>query len=240
MILVRPQLGENIGAAARAMLNCGLGDLRLVDPRCRWPDPEAWPSASGAVSVLERARVFPSTAEAVSDLSLIYASTARQRDMTKPTVTPREAAVEMRRAAARGVRVGVLFGPERTGLDNDEVVRAARILHAPLNPDFSSLNLAQAVLLVAYEWRMASECSITPHRLPRPLELPATAGEMENFYEHLEEELERGGFFEVPEKRPTVVRNVRNVFARSQLTRQEVRTLHGIITALAGPRGRRS
>ncbi|MDY7094424.1 MAG: RNA methyltransferase [Acidobacteriota bacterium] len=237
VILVEPQLGENIGAAARAMLNCGLTDLRLVNPRDGWPNPDARASCSGALVVLERARVFSSTAEAAADLRRLWATTARRRDMVKPVVTPREAAREMQGCAAREEPFGVLFGPERTGLHNDDIVLADTVLEVPLNPAFSSLNLAQAVLLVAYEWYQAE-----PQAPPRQEILagarPATAEEMQLFFHYLEQDLDQAGFLYPPEKRPIMVRNLRNIFQRAQLTEAEVRTLHGVVRALSGRRNR--
>jgi tRNA/rRNA methyltransferase len=233
IVLVRPQLAENIGAVARAMLNFGLTELRLVSPRVRWPDEVAYRSASGADLVLDGARVFATTPEAVADLSLVYASTARLRDMVKPVSTPRDAARELREASAAGARAGVLFGPERTGLDNDDVVLSARILHIPSNPDFTSLNLGQAVLLLAWEWWASGEDAVVrPLRDLRQYEHPATHEQIAELMKRLEAELERKGFFEVDEKRPAMERNIRNIFTRSTLTMQEVRTLHGIVTAL--------
>jgi tRNA/rRNA methyltransferase len=233
IVLVRPQLAENIGATARAMLNFGLTDLRMVAPRPGWPHAAAYRAAAGADAVLDRAALYDSSAEAVADLSLVYAATARLRDMVKPVSTPRAAARELRQAAGSGARVGILFGPERTGLDNDDVVLAARILHVPANPDFSSLNLAQAVLVVGWEWWAAgAEAMVRPLRGPRPAERPASQEELFEFLVRLEDELQRKGFFEVPEKRPSMERNIRNVFTRADLTQQEVRTLHGVVTAL--------
>jgi tRNA/rRNA methyltransferase len=233
IVLVRPQLAENVGAAARAMLNFGLTELRLVAPRHRWPDAAAYRFAAGADSVLDGARLYATTAEAVADLALVYATTARLRDMVKPVSSPREAALELRQAEAAGTRAGVLFGPERTGLDNDDVVLSARILHVPANPEFSSLNLAQAVLVLGWEWWSAgSQAAVRPHRDPRPPERPATYEELSELMTRLETELERKGFFEVPEKRPAMERNIRNMFTRAALTLQEVRTLHGVVTAL--------
>ena len=233
VVLVRPQLAENVGAAARAMLNFGLAELRLVSPRHRWPDEAAYRAASGADVVLDHALVCTTTAEAVADLSLVYASTARLRDMVKPVSTPRDAARELRAAAAAGARAGILFGPERSGLDNDDVVLSSRILHVPSNPDFTSLNLGQAVLLLAWEWWAAgTEAVFRPHRDLRRYEQPASYERIEEFMTRLEGELERKGFFEVEEKRPAMERNIRNVFTRAALTMQELRTLHGIVTAL--------
>jgi tRNA/rRNA methyltransferase len=233
VVLVRPQLAENIGAAARAMRNFGLAELRLVAPRAPWPDAAAYRAAAGADAVLDDAAVYESTADAVADVAVVYAATARLRDMIKPVSAPRAAALALREAAAAGARSAVLFGPERTGLDNDDVVLAARILHIPASPDFSSLNLAQAVLLLAWEWWAAGDqASVRPHRDARPTERPAAYDELSEFLVRLEGELERKGFFEVPEKRPAMERNIRNVFTRAELTLQEVRTLHGVVTAL--------
>jgi tRNA/rRNA methyltransferase len=233
IVLVRPQLAENVGAVARAMLNFGLTEMRLVSPRHRWPDAVAYRASAGADPVLDGARVYATTTDAVADLALVYATTARLRDMVKPLSSPRVAARELREATSAGARAGVLFGPERTGLDNDDVVLSARILHIPANPDFSSLNLAQAVLLLAWEWWAAGEgAEVRPHRDARPPERPATYDELSEFLGRLETELERQGFFEVAEKRPAMERNIRNMFTRATLTMQEVRTLHGIVTAL--------
>jgi tRNA/rRNA methyltransferase len=233
IVLVRPQLAENVGATARAMLNFGLAELRLVSPRHPWPDAMAYRAGSGADVVLDGARIYPTTPDAIADLSVVYATTARLRDMVKPLSSPRDAARELREAAAGGVRAGVLFGPERTGLDNDDVVLSSRILHIPSNPDFTSLNLAQAVLLLAWEWWAAGDAAeVRPHRDARPFERPATYEHIAELMTRLEGELERKGFFEVPEKRPAMERNIRNVFTRAALTMQEVRTLHGIVTAL--------
>jgi tRNA/rRNA methyltransferase len=234
VVLVAPQLGENIGFAARAMLNCGLTDLRLVRPREPWPNPRAWAAASGADRVLDGARVFPTAAEAVADLRHLYATTARSRDMTKPAVTPAGAATEMRQRLAAGEPCGLMFGPERTGLENDEVALADAVLTVPLNPEFTSLNLGQAVLVTAYEWFRAGDA--TPAReVSMPAETrPATHAELEIFFAHLERELDASGFLRVVEKRPIMVRNLRNLFLRAGLTEKELRALHGVVTSLAG------
>lgn len=234
IILVEPQLGENIGMVARAMLNCGLQDLRLVRPRDGWPNPAASGAASGADAVLEAARLFATTAEAVADLARLYATTARPRDMTKPVFTPRGAALEMR--SGKG-RPGVVFGKESKGLHNDDVALADAVVTVPLNPAFSSLNLAQAVLLVGYEWRLAGDA--TPARqLVMPKETrPATKEEILGLFEHLERELDACGFLFPPEKRPAMARNLRNTLGRAELTEQEVRTFRGIVACLA--KGRR-
>ncbi len=237
IILVGPQLGENIGMAARAMLNCGLGDLRLVAPRDGWPNEAALRAAAGADRVLESARVFTSTADAVADLTLVFASTARPRDMTKETVTPREAAARLHEAASGGFRTGVLFGREAKGLANDDVALADAILTMPLNPGFSSMNLAQAVFAVGYEWRMAG-LDVAPSELLMPKDTrPATKQELAGLFEHLERELDACGFLRVAEKRPVMVRNLRNLFQRARLSEQEVRTLRGVISGLVGNQG---
>src|SRR5271170_6515751 len=184
IILVEPQLGENIGTAARAMMNCALDDLRLVRPRDGWPADRAAAAASGADAVLDQARLYPSIAAATADLVHVYASTARDRGMVRREVTPRRAAAEMRAHLASGEPCGVLFGPERTGLLNDDLTLADTVLTAPLNPGFSSLNLAQAVMIVGYEWyTLAAEAP--PSTLHTGLSRPATKAELVNFFEHL-------------------------------------------------------
>ncbi len=236
MILVEPQLADNIGAAARAMLNCGLTDLRLVRPRPGWPKGKPAAAAAGADMVLERARLYDSTPAAIADLHHVYAATARPRDMIKPIVTPRQAARHMRRWLARDEQAGVLFGPERAGLNNDDVVLAEALLMVPLNPVFASLNLAHAVLLVSYEWFQAGDD--TPEEVSSAgRSRPATKAELVGLFEHLEAELDTCGFLHVAEKRPTMVRNIRNIFQRAGLTEQEVAALRGIITGLAGRKG---
>ena len=237
IILVHPQIGENIGTTARAMLNCGLMNLRLVRPREAWPNEKAVAAAAGASAVLDRARLFATTGEAAADLNRLYAASARPRDIIKPVLNPRAAAAEMGAAIAEGRKVGILFGPERSGLDNEDVTIADAIIEVPVNPAFSSLNLAQAVLICAYEWRMSAMGTeqLGQHHGPRrgrPGAHPASKEEMAGFYAHLEAELDRTGFLYPPEKRPRMVRNIRNLFARADLTEQEVRTLRGIIAAL--------
>ena len=237
IILVHPQIGENIGTAARAMLNCGLLNLRLVKPREPWPNDKAVTSSAGADAVLDRTRLFATTGEAVADLNRLYATTARPRDIVKPVLSPRAAAEDMSAAMADGARVGILFGGERSGLDNDDVTLADAIIEVPVNPDFSSLNLAQAVLICAYEWRMAAMLAGgagQPHspRRGRPRAEPASKQDMAGFYAHLEAELDGAGFLYPSEKRARMVRNIRNLFARADMTAQEVRTLRGIIAAL--------
>jgi tRNA/rRNA methyltransferase len=236
IILVEPQLGENVGFAARAMANCGLADLRLVRPREPWPNPRARAAASGADAVIDGARVYASTAEAAADLRRLYATTARPRDMVKPVLTPRAAAAELRRETAAGAPCGVLFGPERTGLGNDDVARADALIVAPLDPAFNSLNLGQAVLLVAWEWWLAAD-ETPPEALPLGESRPANREELEGFFDHLFAELDAAGFLRVVEKRPIMVRNLRNLFLRARPTEKEVRALRGVVKALARGRG---
>lgn len=236
VILVEPQLGENIGMVARAMLNCGLTDLRIVKPREKWPNVKAEKTASGASVVLENTRVFDTTAEAVADLGFVMATTARARDMTKDVFTAHAAAGEMRACIARNVKCGVLFGKEAVGLHNDDVALADAILMVPLNPAFSSLNLAQAVLLMGYEWFQS--VTVQP---PASFEIrldtrPATKEELVGLFEHLEGELDDCGFLALPDKRPTMVRNLRNMFQRARMTDREVRTLRGVISGLVTKR----
>jgi tRNA/rRNA methyltransferase len=238
IILVEPQLGENIGTAARAMMNCGLDDLRLVCPREGWPSDKAKSAASGADAVLAKARLFGETAASVADLAHVYAATTRDRHMVRRQVTPRRAALEMRGQIALGEPCGVLFGPERTGLVNDDVALADAVLTVPLNPAFSSLNLAQAVLIVGYEWFTAAVPAAS-EVLRSGDSRTASKEELLNFFAHLEEALEISGFLRDREKRPRMVRNLRSLFQRARCTEQEIRTLHGVVTALAGPRQRR-
>ena len=236
VILVRPQLGENIGAAARAMLNFGLTDLRIVEPRDGWPNDKALAMASRADRVLTEARVFRQTEDAIADLNRVFAATARRRDMLKPVVAPRQAAAQMRAQLASGQKVGVMFGPERAGLDNAEVVLADAMLAVPTNPGFSSLNLAQAVLLIGYEWFQAADPAPAS---PAGDHRPATKHEMVQLFEHLEAELDAAGYFrKIAAKRPSMVRNIRNIFQRAELHEQDVRTLRGVIRALTGRRAR--
>jgi tRNA/rRNA methyltransferase len=238
VILVEPQLGENIGMVARAMLNCGLTDLRLVRPREPWPNAKAVAAASGADAVIAAAQLYETTANAVADLACVYAATARARDMVKRTVTPRQAAAELRNASRQRTAGGVLFGKEAKGLHNDDVAIADTILTVPLNPGFQSLNLAMAVLLVGYEWYLsAAQGAALQSIMPKDTR-PATKAELQGLHEHLERELDACGFLRVQEKRPIMVRNLRNLFSRAGLSEQEVRTLRGVIACLVC--GRRS
>lgn len=228
-ILVRPQMGENIGAAARAMLNFSLASLRMVAPRDGWPNPKAVAMASGAAGqVLEHAGVFETTSAAIADCDFVFATTARGRELTKPIYTPEAAMAEARARIGAGQRVAVLFGPERTGLENDDIVRANAIITVPVNPQFFSLNLAQAVLLTAYEF--ARQGSAAPAIDPglAGAEL-ATAVEIEKLGDHYEERLDEAGFFFPPAKAPMMKRNLRNMWSRFGLTRADVQTLHGAL-----------
>ncbi|WP_417318024.1 RNA methyltransferase [Erythrobacter aureus] len=232
IVLVRPQLGENIGKAARAMLNFGLVELRLVEPRDGWPNPSAGPAAAGADIVLEKAQVYATTAEAVADCAHVYATTVRKRGVTKPVLTPEESAREM---AGKSGRSAVLFGPERSGLETEDVALARAIVTVPINPEFGSLNLAQAVILCAYEWSK-HESLVQPTQedvLP-----PAPQDELEGLIAHLDRMLEPKGYF-LPESRADATRRtLRGVLTKPGWNHLEVRTLRGVLSSLE--RNRRS
>lgn len=247
IVLVEPQMGENIGACARAMLNCGIDELRLVAPRDGWPNEAANIMSSGALDKMPEVQVFGTTAEALADCHWTYATTARPRDMIKPVVTATEAAKDVHARAATGQRCAYLFGPERAGLSNEDVALSHTIITIPVNPDFSSLNLAQGVLLCAYEWFQAAY--LAGQHTPAPLqaggripgvvsELPAPHGELDNLYKRLEEELRAGGFFRTQEAQPTAMRNIKNFLGRAEMTSPEVNTFHGLITALTGKKSK--
>lgn len=238
IVLADAQMGENIGAVARAMGNFGLSDLRLVRPRDGWPNPKAWPMAAGADSILDGARVFADVAAASADLSRLYATTARGRETIKTTLTPKGVAAAARADAAAGVRSGFLFGSERAGLENDDIALCDAIITIPTSPDFSSLNLAQAALLCAYEWFQAGAAA-TPAHVDLKDQRPATKEELVAMFEHLERELDASGFLFPEHKRPAMVRNLRNMWQRAGLLEQDVRTLRGVITALADGKKRR-
>lgn len=230
MILVRPQLGENVGAAARAMLNFGLEHLRLVAPRDGWPNPAAVAMASGAARVLDGARVDPDLGSAIGDLDFVYATTARPRDLIKPVLSPQAAMADARDRVAQGQRVGVLFGPERAGLENADVIPANAVITVPVNPAFASLNLAQCVLLLGYEWGKAATLPIAqPQNTPRP----ATRVEVARLTASLSTRLEQAGFFWPEGKRQSLQDNLDNLLARMPLTDPDVRTLYGVFRALA-------
>ncbi len=239
VILARPQLGENIGAAARAMANFGLSDLRLVAPRDPWPNERAWSMAAGALSIVEGATVFDRLEEALGDLQIVYATTARARGVSKPVLTPAAAAGRLRAAAAEGVKTGLLFGSERAGLDNDEVALATALITIPTSPDFASLNLGQAVLLNAYEWWKTGDATPAARIDHGPLAAPATRADMIHLFEHLEDELLKSGFLYPPDKVDSMRLNLRAMLSRAELTDQEVRTLRGVIVSLTRGKKRR-
>ncbi len=232
VVLVRPQLADNIGACARAMANGGLFHLRLVAPRDGWPQPKAWRNSSGAHRILDAVTVHANVADAVADLQHVFATCPRPRHIVKPVLTARGAAAELRAICGRDLRAGVLFGPERAGLDNDDMAQADVLVRYPLNPAFMSLNLAQAVMVLAYEWWMADE-QTRPRELMTNETRIATKGELENFLAHLVDELDACGFLRNLPKRPGMVRNIRHFFQRGEVTEQELRTLHGIVTELS-------
>lgn len=236
VILNEPQLAENIGAVARAMANFGLADLRLVRPRDGWPQGRAWASASGADWPLDGVRVFERLEEAIADLRLVLATTARPREAALPVLTPRQAARRLSAAVAEGLPVGLVFGGERAGLGADDIALCQAIVTVPVHPRFHSLNLAQAVAISAYEWGVTQAPGAPPafHAGAPPAERAALMG----LYGQLEAELDAAGFFHPTEKRASMVRNLRVALGRAQLSDQEVRTLRGVITALAKGRGR--
>jgi TrmH family RNA methyltransferase len=232
VILVRPQLADNVGAAARAMANGGLFHLRLVAPRDGWPQPGAWRNASGAQNLLEAATLHETVADAVADLHHVFATCPRPRHIVKPVYSARGAAIELREICSRDLRCGLLFGPERAGLDNDDMAQADALIRYPVNPAFSSLNLAQAVMVMAYEWWQSADD--TPPRALMTNESPiAVKASLENFLTHLVDQLDACGFLRNQAKRPGMVRNLRHLFQRGEVTEQELRTLHGVVTELA-------
>jgi tRNA/rRNA methyltransferase len=242
VILVNPQLGENIGTAARAMANFGLHELHIVDPRDGWPNERALKAASGADWIIESAVIHPTLADALKLFHRVYATTARPRGMIKEVITPEQAGTEMRARIGRAEKLALLFGRERWGLNNDEVSLADIIITAPVNPAFASLNIAQAVLLVGYEWykHEAETLGQATPELPAlsgpglvtPDTRPATKDELYGFFHHIESELDAAGFFKTAEKKPGMIRNMRNLFARAELTEQEVRSLRGMVSSL--------
>jgi TrmH family RNA methyltransferase len=236
IILVRPQLAENIGAAARAMGNGGLFHLRLVAPRDGWPQERAWRMASGAHRILESATIHETVADAVAGLHRVFATCPRPRHIIKPVLTARGAAIELHAIGARNLKAGILFGPERAGLDNDDIACADSLIRYDLNPNFMSLNLAQAVMIMGYEWFIARAPDAGARNLQTNETAIATKAELENFMAHLIRACDDSGFLKNPQKRPGMVRNLRHFFQRGEVTTQELNTLHGIITGLArGP-----
>jgi len=232
-ILVNPQMGENIGAAARVMGNFGLTDLRIVDPRDGWPNRKAEPLAAGS-PVLKNARMTYTLDDGVGDLTRIYATTARPRDMVKPVMTARAAMTEIRGAITSGETVGILFGAENSGLPNEAVASADAIITLPVDREFSSLNLAQTVGVLAHEWRAGEP---VPEAFQTVRET-ATKADLERLFEHFEAELDKAGFFYPPEKTPLMVNNLRAALSRASFTEQEARTFRGAIKALALGRGK--
>ncbi|WDR03724.1 RNA methyltransferase [Devosia algicola] len=231
VILCEPQLGENIGTAARAMANFGLWDLRLVRPRDGWPNEKAVNAASRADHVIDRVRVFETLEGAIADLTMVYATTARPRDLQKPVFGPEKAGRNLVGHIKGGGGAGLLFGRERWGLLNEEVALADAIVTLPVEAAFASLNIAQAVLILAYEWRRQTELG-TQLPFADVLADVAPREELTGLFGHLEDALERSGFFTSPEKRPTVVNNLRTLLTRGQFSSQEVRTLRGVISSL--------
>jgi tRNA/rRNA methyltransferase len=227
VVLVRPQLGENIGKAARAMLNFGLTEMRLVAPRDGWPNPAAGPAASGADIVLERAQLFDTVQQAVADCSAIFASTVRRRDLIMPVISPEEMASAIR---ASPDRTAILFGPERSGLETEEVALSNAIVTVPINPTFGSLNLAQAVILLAYEWSRRSGLAVPP---AKELEPPAPAGEVDGLIAQLDQELVSKGYYHPPERTQATRNTIRTIFTKTGWSSREVKAVRGIIRALA-------
>jgi tRNA/rRNA methyltransferase len=236
VILCAPQLAENIGAVARVMANFGLEDLRLVAPRDGWPQSRAWASASGADWPLDNARIFERLEDAIADLRLTLATTARPRETQLSVMTPREAAAMLRGEVAQGLKVGLVYGGERAGMETADVALCQGIVTVPIDPKFRSLNLAQAVAITAYEWWVLNAPGPPANFVDGPP--PAEQADMLALYEHFEAELDASGFFHPPEKRASMVRNLRVALSRARLTDQEVRTFRGVVTALSKGRGR--
>ncbi|MDV6332717.1 RNA methyltransferase [Asticcacaulis sp. 201] len=237
IILDRPQMAENIGAVARVMGNFGLTELRLVAPRDGWPQEKAWTMAAGAHWPLDDAKVYDTVEAATADLHTVYATTARNREIVLPVITPRDCADDAMTRMRSGLKTGLLFGAERAGLETQDLVHAHYIVTIPVDPRFQSLNLAQAVNIVAYEWRLqvmaAPKADFTRNQDP-----PAEMKHLVGLYEHLEAELDTSGFFFPEAKRPSMIRNLRAPLNRAALTEQEVRTWRGVVTALTKGRGR--
>jgi tRNA/rRNA methyltransferase len=229
IVLVRPQLGQNIGKAARAMLNFGLTEMRLVAPRDGWPNPDAGPAASGADIVLERAQVYGTVAEAIANCSAVFAATVRRRGLVMPVIGPEEMAD---RIGASTERSAILFGPERSGLETEEVALANAIVTVPINPEFASLNLAQAVILLAYEW---SKRSALAQPTAKELEPPAPHGELDGLIAQLDEQLEAKGYFHPPSRTQATKNTIRTIFTKAGWSSREVKAIRGIVRALVGP-----
>ena len=226
-VLIRPQMGENIGAAARAMWNFGLDRMRITAPRDGWPNQKAVAMASGAGRLLDEAQLFDTTAEAIADCAYVYATTARPRELTKPVFSPEAAMTDAAKRIAAGENVAILFGPERAGLENDDISRANAIITVPVNPDFPSLNLAQCALLTGYEWRRATT-DVTPMSVSMEGEW-ANQVEVEKLAEHFEDRLDDAGFFFPDHKAANMKLNLRNLWSRMPMTRADVQMLHGVM-----------
>lgn len=237
VILVNPQMGENIGAACRAMLNFGLTELRLVAPRDGWPNPKAVSMAAGASPVLDNAQVFETTAEAVADLTYLMSATARRRELEVPVIGTADAGPMFHVWQDAGHKTGILFGPEKAGLTNDDVVLSDYILTYPINPAFQSLNLGQAVGVFSYIWKSA-EGAAPPDFFQKDISPPASREDLVRMFEHLEDELQKSGFFFPESKTDLMRRNIRAPFTRAKMTVQEVRTMRGMIKAIAKGRGK--
>jgi tRNA/rRNA methyltransferase len=229
IVLVRPQLGQNIGKAARAMLNFGLTEMRLVAPRDGWPNPEAGPAASGADVVLEQAQLFDTVEASIADCSTVFASTVRRRDLVMPVVGPQEMATQMADSAGR---TAILFGPERSGLETEDVALASAIVTVPINPEFGSLNLAQAVILLAYEW---SKGAALAQPTVKELEPPAPHGELEGLIGQLNDELDAKGYFHPPSRTQATKNTLRTILTKAGWSSREVKALRGVIRALGHP-----
>lgn len=237
VILVNPQLGENIGASCRCMLNFGLTELRLVAPRDGWPNPAAEAMAAGAVEVLDTAKVYDTTSEAVADLKFVLAATARRRELEIPVIGTGDVGAALQTHSAQETPTGIVFGPEKAGLKNADVALCDAILTYPINPAFQSLNLAQAVNIFCYIWKSA-ETTAPPEFFQKDISRAAAREDLTRMFDHLEDALEEAGFFHPPEKRALMVQNIRAPFTRARMTEQEVRTFRGIIKALAKGRGK--
>ncbi|MBA3666466.1 MAG: RNA methyltransferase [Sphingomonas sp.] len=230
IILVRPQLGQNIGKAARAMMNFGLTEMRLVSPRDGWPNPDAGPSASGADAVLDQARIFDSVADAIADCSVVYASTVRRRDLVMPVVGPEEMAGEIRSSHGR---TAILFGPERSGLESEDVALATKIVTVPINPRFGSLNLAQAVILLAYEWSKGAALAQPTVKEGEP---PAPMADLEGLVAQFDHALDGAGYYFPPERTAVTRATLRTILTKASWSTREIRALRGMLRALTGRR----
>ncbi|MCA3282681.1 MAG: RNA methyltransferase [Roseomonas sp.] len=238
IVLVRPQMARNIGSTARAMANGGLFHLRIVAPRDGWPQPDALPAASGADPIIHAAQVFDTLDAALADCHRVFATCPRPRHVVMPVRNARAAAEDLCTINAKGQRVAVLFGPERAGLEAEDLARADTLVRYPLNPEHNSLNLAQAVMILAYEWWMAAEATPPRYLMTNETHV-ATKGELDIFLGRLIAELDASGFLDNQEKRPGMVRNLRHWFQRGEVTEQELRTLHGVVTELSRGRMKR-